>query len=1176
MKIWNFMMLFLIFYLGTLKSFAQNGITMDIKEVSIEQAFDKIKSETGYRFFYEKGVVNPEWKVTVSVQNGSINDVLKQLFKGKELQYQIVKKQILLTVKPKAEEQKQPKGTIKDGLQKKVTGLVVDSEGEPIVGANIWNVNSKSGSITDNNGHFQLYASVADSVVFSFIGFKTKGFAISDLNTYEVILEDEISNLGEVTVVSTGYQELPKDRATGSFKTISPKQLEEVPTINVLERLQGKVAGVNFDVKNNTITIRGTNSYSKTTPLIVIDGFPMPQDDYRFAKSKSFQGAAELSFLNPDDIESISILKDAAASSIWGSRAANGVIVITTKKGKRAQEPSVNFSTTFSVSDEPYLDKLKQMNSAEYVDLEKEMVELGYLYDQNSNWMAANPSEAQETIFSYNRGEISEDAMNAALEELGKRDNTSQIKKYLLRKAVSQQYNLSVTDATENGSYFISGNYNKDLPVMKANEGESYNFTFNNNTNLFNDKLHLTTGINYLSSKYTENNSANEALSNVSPFALRPYDMIADEEGNIIDKYVLFTPEVIQDFEDKGYLPWTYNYLDELENSNVTTKTQAIRLNAALTADVTSWLKASVSGMYYKYTSNQQAKNTADSYFVRNLINEATYYDQYTGDLSYGIPMGGYFKMGYAENENYSLRGQLNFDKSFNHVHKINAVAVAEIRQEERMSYDKTYYGYDFDTNSGSSVNPTEYYTTVYGWDTFIGSYDTSVSKYKNRYLSYVGTGTYSFKSTYFLSGSIRFDDYTLLGASRRDRAIPLWSMGFRWKLMNESFVQLPGFMSHLDVRLTYGVGGSTPIGGSGNNSTIISLYDDYYTGLPSAAVTAPANSKLKWETTKTFNVGLDYGFLNERLRGSFEYYTKNSNDILAYLPFNPTYGFSFLNYNSGTLSGHGFDFDLSAKILDNDFKWVSDFNLAYNTNEVTSSYYENTTIGEFLNSGTLKKGKPLGSVYAYRWAGLDNMGRSQIYDENGDIIGDDVYVTDLDPKILAYKGTTVAPYFGGWTNSFSYKNLTLSAQLTYYLGHVFTKPVLNNYPSYAGTYYGAIGRNEDFASRWRVEGDEAKTDVPGLPNITYNSFSRYNSADVNVLSASHVRLNQLSMMYRIPDQLLNKISMKGASVSLVARNLGIVWRKNKEGYDPQYLATSSYNTLPPSRVYMVRLSANF
>ncbi len=1176
MKIWNFMMLFLIFYLGTMKSFAQNGISMDIKDVSIEQAFEKIKSETGYRFFYEKGVVNPEWKVTVSVQNGSVDDVLKQLFKGRNIQYQVVKKQILLVVKPKSQDQKNDSKTETDGTRKKVSGQVLDSDGEPIVGANLWNTNGRWGSITDVNGGFEIYASVADSIVFSFIGFKTQALVIDEQNAYEVVLEDEISNLGEVTVVSTGYQDLPKDRATGSFKTISPKQIEEVPTINVLERLQGKVAGVNFDVKNNTITIRGTNSYSKTTPLIIIDGFPMPQDDYRFSQSKSFQGAAELSYLNPEDIESISILKDAAAASIWGSRAANGVIVINTKKGKKTDEPAVNFSTTLSISDKPYLDKLKQMNSAEYVDFEKEMADLGYLYDQKSNWMAANPSDAHEAIFSYMRGETTEDAMNAALAELGTRDNTSQIKKYLLRKAVSQQYNLSVTDGTKNGNYFISGNYNKDLPVMKGNEGESYNFTFNNNTNLFNNRLHLTTGVNYLSSRYTENNSVNEALSNVSAFTLRPYDMIVDEDGNAIDKYVKFRPEVIQGFDEKGYLPWTYNYLDELESSNVVTNTQAIRLNAALSADVTSWLKASVSGMYYKYTSNQQAKNTTDSYFVRDLVNEATYYDEYSGDLSYGIPMGGYFKMGYAENENYNLRGQLNFDKTINEVHKLNAVAVAEIRQEKRMSYDKTYYGYDFDTNSGSTVNPTEYYTTVYGWQTYIGSYDTNVSKYRNRYLSYVGTATYSYMSKYFLSGSLRFDDYTLLGASRRDRAMPLWSMGFRWKLMNESFIQLPDFMSHLDIRLTYGIGGSTPIGGSGNNSTVISLYDDYYTGLPSASISAPANSQLKWETTKTFNVGLDYGFFNERLKGSVEYYTKRSNDILAYLPFNPTYGFSYLNYNSGTLNGHGIDLDLSAKILDKEFKWVSDFNFAYNTNEVTSSYYENTTISEFLNSGTLKKGKPMGSVYAYRWAGLDNMGRSQIYDENGGIIGDDVYLTDLDPKILKYMGTTVAPYFGGWTNSFSYKNLTLSAQMTYYMGHVFMKPGLNNYPSYAGTYYGSIGRNEEIASRWREEGDEAITNVPGLPNITYNSYSRYNSADINVLSASHVRLNQISMMYKIPDQILNKIALKGASVSLVARNLGIVWRKNKGGYDPQYLATSSYNTLPPSRVYMVRLSANF
>ena len=1175
MKIWNLMMLFLIFYLGTQKSYAQNRVTIELKDVPIEQAFEKIKDNTGYKFFYEKGVIHPEWKVTVQVQDGSIEEVLKQLFIGKHIQYKVVKKQILLLRQPGSDVlPENQQGSLQS--RKQVSGYVLDPNGDPVVGVNIWNANAKLGAITNSDGAFRIYASVSDSLAFSFIGFKTKKICVDQREQYPVLLEEEVANLGEIMVVSSGYQQLPKDRVTGSFETISSKQIEEVPTINVLSRLEGKVAGVDFDVKNNTITIRGRNSYSGSKPLVVIDGFPMPQEDFKFNQGKTFQGAAELSYLNPDDIENISILKDAAASSIWGSRAANGVIVITTKKGNRAKEPSVNFGATFSIGDKPYLDQLKQMNSAEYIDFERDLIELGYLYDQSSNWQAKNPSDAQAAVFKHLRGESSEVEMENYLAELGNRDNTSQIKKYLLRKAVSQQYNFSMSNATKTGNYFISGNYNKDLPVMKANEGESYNITYNNNTNFFDNILHLSTGINYMSSKYTVNNSVNEALSTGSDVGLRPYDMIVGEDGNAVDKYVLFSPEVIEDFEGKGYLPWTYNYLDELESSNVVTKGQAIRLNAELSADVTKWLKASVSGMYYKFTSKQEAMNTTDSYFVRNLFNTATSYDEATGELTNGIPTGGYYALGYIENENYNLRGQLSVNKSFNKVHSLNAVAVAEIRQEKRMSYDKTYYGFDFDTSSGSTVNPTEYYTTVYGWQTYIGSYDNGISRYRNRYLSYVGTGSYSYKSTYFLSGSLRFDDYSLLGASRKDRAMPLWSAGFRWKLLNEPFIQLPGFVSHVDLRMTYGIGGSTPTGGTGNNTAVINLYDDYSTDLPSASISTPGNSRLKWETTKTFNVGIDYGIFNDRINGSFEYYTKRSSDILANMPFNATYGFTYLRYNVGTLSGHGVDIGLNAKVIDSQFKWSSSFTFAYNTNEVTSAYYKNTTVSEFLNSGGLKEGKALGSVYTYRWAGLDDMGRSQIYDENGDIIGDDVYITDLDPKILKYKGTTTAPYFGGWTNTFSYKALVMGVQMSYYLGHVFTKPVLNNYPSYAGTHYGAIGRNKDFAKRWREPGDEEATDIPGLPNMTYNSYSRYNYSDINVLPAGHVRLNQVSLSYTLPESVVKKMYMKGASISFVARNLGIIWRKNKDGYDPQYLSTANYNTLTPSRNYMVRVSASF
>ncbi|WP_159516937.1 SusC/RagA family TonB-linked outer membrane protein [Sunxiuqinia indica] len=1175
MKIYKTLLLIFAFHcFFAAAAFAQGAIYIKLVDTPIREALTMIKKETGYKFFFEKDLLDPKQSVSVDVTDGTIQDVLNQVLKGLPIEYIVQKKQVLLKKKVSLEDGAQEQKTTKIKL-KPVAGHVTNAKGEALPGLTIWLKGTNIGAATDANGDFTMKAAEGYTLVFSFIGYKTQELPVTGETFYSVSMEENINSLNEVQVVSSGYQEIPKERATGSYETISPREIESVPTINMMERLEGRVAGVNFDVANNQITVRGTNSYSITKPLIVVDGFPMPQEDYSFNEGKRFQGGAELSYLNPDDIANITILKDAAASSIWGSRAANGVIVITTKKGQASAEPKVNFSTAITVSDKPYLEKLKQMNSAQYIDFEQEMFDLGYLQDNVNDWTAKNLSEAQEWMFRLQRGTATEAERDGALVEMATRDNKQQIKDYLLRNAMSQQYNLSISGGSPKSSYFISGNYNDDKAVMKANEGQSYNVTASNTMSLFDDVIKLTTGINYMGSTYTINNTVQEALSIVSISGLRPYDMIVDEKGNSIDNYLAFRPEVIQGFEDQGYLDWTYNYLDELNYSSVIQKSNAIRLNAEISSDITSWLNASVSGMYYKLSQEQNTTNELNSYETRSVFNVATSVDSSSGDLVYGIPIGAKVILGNMTNENYNLRGQLAFNKEFNGIHRLNMLASAEIRQEQRSFYSHTFYGYNEDTNTGQTVNPMEYYTTVYGWSTFIGSENNSYLKYKNRYLSYVGSGTYSLYNRYFLSGSIRFDDYNMLGASRRDRAIPLWSGGMRWKILDEPFFNAPGFLSKLDARVTYGKGGSTPTGGLGNNNAIINLSSDDYTDLPVAYLSFPANSNLKWETTKTWNFGLDYGFLKDRVRGSLEYYWKKSDDILAPMPFNGTYGFTHLRYNAGTLEGHGVDFDISALILNKDVKWTSSFNLSYNTNEVTHANYELKTLNDYFRSEPMK-GNALTSLYAYRWAGLDSNGQSLIHGNKEEVIGSDVNSTELEPSILKYMGTTTAPYFGGFFNTVSWKGFELSAQITYYMGHVFRKPFLSNYPTWAGTFYGKPGKDIDIASRWREAGDEANTNVPGLASVNYYSISRYNYADINVLPADHIRLQQVSLAYQVPIEWLKKSVVKSLSLSFYARNLGILWRKNKEGYDPQYLSTTNYSTLTPARNYTIRLSANF
>ncbi|MEN2401229.1 SusC/RagA family TonB-linked outer membrane protein [Flavobacterium sp. MC2016-06] len=1143
-------------------SLGQNKIHVHFKNTPLVDFFSTLEKQTNYVFFYNDDVLNVTNTVTLD-KEATIEEILNNALKNNNLTFDIIDKQVVVKKNRKKPQQE----------EYELTGTVTDKKGNPLAGVNVILKGKQLWDVTREKGDYRITVTANDSIVFSSLGYKTATYAINNKKILNVTLTADVLELQGVEIpASNGYTDLHKERATGSFESISAKELAKVPTVDLNSRLEGKIAGVMVDPRSGNITIRGTNSYAVTSPLIVIDGFPQPTNDFKFSR-RGVPGASILSYLNPDDIESVTVLKDAAAAAIWGSRAANGVIVVTTKKGKKSEDPIISFSTATSFGEKIDLSKLRVMNTAQYVDYEKDLVNGGFVADNISNWQAANPSAAQEIMFKAQRGEITTAERDQMLNTLSQKDNLGQINKYLLQNSITKQYDLSISGGNDKSTYYLSLGYNDDDAAMKSNTSKSINLTLNNSFKL-KKFLRLDTGINYLTSKYQTNITANEALSNVSTTALRPYDMIADENGVGIDHYIKFRPEVIDNFTSQGYLPWTYNYLNELNYNDVRTNGENIRLNAKLTATVTNWLNFEASGMYTSISNKTRTLNELDSYYVRNMINEATSISN--GKLVYGVPLGATLGDTNEKNESQSMRIQMNINKTFNESNTINFLAGAEEREERREGLTQTRYGYNTDTNTNASVNPTEYYTTIYGWQTYIGNFDNSISKYRDRYLSYYALGSYSFRNKYFLSGSVRLDDYNLLGASKKNRALPLWSIGSRWDIKKEKILSNVDWLSTLSTRVTYGKAGSAPGGGFGSKSALISVGGiDYNTQLPTASISLPQNPEIKWETTATINVGLDYGFFNNRLRGSVDVYYKKSKDILTNVPYNPTYGWNYLNYNTGTLKGNGVDINLGGTILNGDFKWNSNFNFAYTTNEVTDSRFKATAANQYFSSLPIV-GQSLAYLYAYKWAGLDSTGQSTIYAKDGTVINSNQGINAVTKDDLKYMGTTVAPYFGGLSNDFSFKNFNLGFQITYYMGAVFRNTMMQNYPSYSGVQYGAVAKDEIIADRWRQPGDEATTNVPGLANISYNSLSRFQNADINVLSADNIRLQQVSLGYNVPDQWLNKTFFKSLSFNFAVRNLGLLWVRNDEKIDPMYLSSNNYNTLAPQRTYTLQLNCSF
>ncbi|QHS63626.1 SusC/RagA family TonB-linked outer membrane protein [Chitinophaga agri] len=1162
------------------------SVTLSGRNIPLEKTFETIRSQTGYHVFCDLRLLKEAPTVNVSAANMPLTEFLTIIFKDQPLQYLIREQTIFVSKKASSPVKEEQPGAVNAVF---VQGIVLDDNENVLYGATVKVKGTERSIINQQDGRFVITVNVGDVLIISYVGYQTQEVKISNSTDLTIRLKRATINIDEINVkVSTGYQTISKERATGAYNVITAEELQDVPAPNILAKLEGKVPGVRFDIRANRIQIRTINTYSvNTAPLIVIDGFPLiapntDQQNLTTLGSVQSSNGSVLSTLNPNDIEQITFLKDAVATSIWGSRGANGVIVIETRKGKKGA-PTISLSSTLGVSKPPSFSKLRWMSAAEYVDLEREMYDKGFFTDNTTlPWYFPlqnnNPSEVIEWLFKVKRGTATQAEADAALAAIGQRNNQSQIRKYLLRTAINQQHNLSVSGGGDNNTYYISANFNKDLPIYRSNSAQNTILTGNFTNDLFNKRVKLRTGFNYQYAKSVANIAAVEAMGQ-SLTSLRPYDMVVDANNQPIRRSITMRPEVNDSLVKLGYLPFTYSPVDELQYGNTTTMLNIIRLNTGLNVKLTNWMNLDVSGMYQRNISNMNTSNQLESYAARTIVNTGTVISPATRKPVYNVPYGGTVTLTDINAWDYNLRGMLNINYSFNTDHQVTAIAGTEIRQTYAQSYGSVRYGYDPAANSFATVNPTTPFMTMYGWTTTLGTNQTGISEQRNRYLSYFGNAGYTYKNRYNLSGSMRFDDYTLLGLDRSKRAKPFWSAGVKWAAQQEDFMQSFVWLTNLALRATYGTGGSVPLGGS--NVPVITLnMTDPSTQLPIASIQNPANQQLGWELTRTTNLGIDIAVLNNRISANVDAYQKKSEGILATFPFNPTYGWSSLSYNTGTMRSHGIETGITAKIADHK-NWgiTSTFNFAYGKVKVTDSRFNTTLASTIVMGSTILNGYPVGAMFVYRSAGLNpETGQTRIYDRNDKIIESTTQLTSaFDIHDVKYVGQTSAPYHGGFFNTFRFKGFELGVQMTYYFGHKFLAPSINNYPMFSGDYYGVVGRQEALAHRWRKPGDEAFTDVPGLSNVNFNSITRYRFSDKLVRSADNIRLQQISLAYNFPAGILPKGVFRSLSVSGSARNLGLIWTKNKEGYDPEYLnASANYYSMPPVTSYLFNINVSF
>jgi TonB-linked SusC/RagA family outer membrane protein len=1179
-----FLLLTVTFLNVSAEGIAQS-VSFSGKNIPLKTVFTAIKQQTGYRVVYAREVLEEAGPVSVEAKNMRLVDFLNLVLKDQPVLYTIEQKTIMVVEKPRSRITVlvQDPAPLADTAAFSITGTVTDSTGRPLARATVL-VKGRQQAVTttDAAGKFSVRVYLNDVITVSYVGYDEQRLQVKTTEgPFVFSLKQVVSKLGDVEVVSTGYQTIPRERATGSFGIVTAKDLVKIPSTSILERLMGQVSGVDISTatvagktRSGVMRIRGlstipgytTDSKVSMDPLLVVDGF---------VTKLSISGGA-LDYLNPDDIDQITFLKDAAAASIWGMQAANGVVVVVTKKGIRNSKPTLSFSATYGTSARPRMDYYPINSSAEYIDLEKEHIDKGIFQDPvpRSNpgvFYPENPSQAQWVIFRYKRGEITEAQMNASLDSLGRLDNRSQIRQHLLQPASTQQYNLSVSGGGPNSSFYFSGYYYQDEPVYKSNVNRGYSLNAGNTASLLNGKVTLTTGLNYSNKRDKLNMAAVNAL-NTAPGGLRPYDMLKD--GNGQNKYydVLVISPLARYLEGRGYLPFGYNPIDELNYSNAITNGNNVTLNVGINTNITNWLNLNLSGNISRIFDETETYDEPESYAARLLVNRAT--GLYPTYVTNGLPKGGRLVIRNAQGRSYNLRGTIGINKNWNDKHQVNMLLGTEIRETYDKSSQETRFGVDKTINLYRTVSVGATYKDINSGTQSVPATTSPVAEFTTRALSYYGNASYTFHDKYILSGSARFDDYNLLGVGKRKRALPLWSAGLKWNASKEAFLKRIAWLNNLGVRMTYGFSGNAPQGYA--PVTVINLLGaDFYTGLPYGNISSPANPTLTWEKTRMINLGIDYSLFKNRVYGSAELYYKLSTDIIWQMPINGTYGFSTFLFNTANLHGKGVDLSVSVvPVLSKNWRWTTTLNLSYNTNVVKDARFKRPTIA--FDTKTLYEGFPVDYLFSYKWAGLDSTGQSLIKSPDGKI----TYTVNEYPfqDIRTYSGRTTAPWFGGFNNTVSYKGFELSAYFSFNFGGVFRMPSANGF-GYSNN--GFVGRNRDIATRWRQKGDEAFTDMPGMvygvgANF-FQSINRYIESDLLVRSRSHIKCRQVSLAYTIPAAIVSKIGLKNLTISAVARELGLVWAKNKEGLDPEYLYSSGTGfQLPPSVKYSFRLATNF
>lgn len=1186
-------------------------VSLNMRNARIEEALSAISKQSHLRVLYSESLISKA-RISVNVKDASVEEALNAVLKANNIEYKIIANTISINSNSKNHFTTVPV----EAQQQSISGTVKDKDGKGLSGATVAVKGSSISTQTDEQGRFKINAASSATLLVKYVGFSGTEVAVNGRSNISIILTSIDNQLDVVDVVATGYQNIDRKLFTGASSKINAKDAERSGVPDITRMLEGQAAGVSVQNVSGTfgaapkVRVRGATSLSgDNKPLWVVDGIIL-EDVVNISNEALSSGDANtllgssVAGLNPDDIASFTILKDAAATAMYGARAMNGVIVVNTKRGINTEgKAKVNYSGTFTTYLKPSYSQFDIMNSAEQMSVLLEMENKGYLNH------AAVANAANGGIFTkmYNQMYVYNESTDSFALKNTKAERLKFLERYtrantdwfdvLFKNSLLQEHSLSVTSGSSKAQTYISTSYTGDNGQTVVDNVKRFTGNIRQNVKFsdkFSAELLINGSIRDQKAPGTLTRQSDPVYGSYSrDFDINPYS------------YALNTSRLITPYNEDGSLEYftrnyaPFNIINELNTNYMNLRMIDLKIQGGIKYRIIPSLVYSIDAAY-RYAlsernhsvlenSNMASAFRANANTIVNDGNNFLYKDpDYPNDPSVVIlPNGGFFNTTNNDIKNYYFRHNLEFDKRFDKDHHLNLFGSMEIRMADRQNSDYDGVGYQF--ANGGLVNPNYKYfkKMIETGDAYFG-----MNYGKDRNVAFMFRGAYSFSEKYSLNGTFRYDGSNKMGSTSNVRWLPTWNISGAWNIDQEDFFDKSDLFSSIRLRGTYGL-----VANMGNASNSTTLYYNRITYRPyeseketSINISSLANSQLTWEKLYEFNVGTDIGLFNDKVNITMDYYRRNIFDLLGDLKTSGIGGQNTKYANYGKMRSSGFEFTIAGTPVKHEFfKWRTQFNFAYNTNKITELEVNPNIWSLVRAEGAPMQGYAQRGLFSLQFDGLDSRyGYPTYVGVNGARNEPYIYLQNTtDVKYLKYHGPVDPTFTGGFYNNFSYKSFTLSTLFTFATGNY-----VRLQPTFSATYSDLNSMSKDMINRWQMPGDERMTNIPAIldkftadnriyrPDGTTTSaiypYNVYNYSDQRVAKGDFVRLKNVSLSYELPKSLVSKLRFSNAQISLVGNNIALLYSDKKlNGADPEFFNNGGV-AMPIPRQYTLAVKLGF